>query len=137
MLLDLLARYLEEDVRIALRGIEDAYIERYEENILVSSRVNLRIRVRFLGGDLLELNETVIGESERIRHLGYRYHLQDRENDLVFRYDNPPHFPELEHFPHHKHLPNKVIPVQQPSLLEVIEEAELLAQCTQWEDCHR
>lgn len=126
MLLDLLARYLG-DVEATVRGIEGAYVERYEEEILATDRMNLRIRVRFESGYLLELNEAVIIETEHIRHLGYRYHLQDRQNNLIFRYDNTPHFPKMESFPHHKHLPGKVIAVQQPSILEVIEEAKLLA----------
>lgn len=127
MLLDLLSRYLG-DVEAAIRELEGAYVERYEEEILAANRVNLRIRVRFPTGYLLELNEAVIVEAEHIRHLGYRYHLQDRQNNLVFRYDNTPHFPELKSFPHHKHLPDKVAAAEKPSVLSVIEEARLLAQ---------
>lgn len=73
------------------------------------------------------MNEAVIGEEERVRHLGYRYHFQDANNNLVFRYDNTPHFPEVENFPHHKHLPNGVAPAEQPSIVEVLEEARLLS----------
>nr|WP_253881088.1 MULTISPECIES: DUF6516 family protein [Microcystis] len=36
--------------------------------------------------------------------LDYRYHFQDEQNNLVFRYDSTPHFPNLSTFPHHKHL---------------------------------
>jgi hypothetical protein len=70
----LLAEYLG-DVEAAVRGIEGGYVERYEEEILGANRVNLRIRVRFPSGYLLELNEGVIVEAEHIRHPGYRYHL--------------------------------------------------------------
>lgn len=45
MLLDLLYRYLR-DVEAAVRELEGAYVERYEEEILAANRVNLRIRVR-------------------------------------------------------------------------------------------
>jgi len=48
--------------------------------------------------------------------------------NLVFRYDNTPHFPGLEGFPHHKHLSDKVTGTEEPSILKVIEEAKLLAQ---------
>jgi len=47
---------------------------------------------------------------------------------VVFRYDNTPHFPDLEGFPHHKHLSDKVTGTEKPSILKVIEEARLLAQ---------
>lgn len=127
MLHDLLSRYLEE-LEGAIRELEGAYVENYEEEILTANRVNLRIRVRFQTGHLLELNEAAIVEAGHIRHLGYRYHFQDRENRLLFRYDNTPHFVDLNSFPHHKHLQNKVSPVEKPSILKVIEEARLLAQ---------
>ena len=127
MLLDILSKYLRE-VEATVRKIEGAYVERYEEEIVAVNRVNLRIRIRFKNGHMLELNETVIGEAEHTKRLGYRYHFQDEQNNLVFRYDNTPHFPGLENFPHHKHLPNKVANIVEPSILKVIEEARELAQ---------
>jgi len=90
--------------------------------------VNLRIRVRFQNGHMLELNEAIIGEAGRPSRLGYRYHFQDEQNNLIFRYDNTPHFPGLENFPHHKHLPDRVGGVVEPSILKAIEEARRLAQ---------
>jgi len=127
MLLDLLSQYLG-DVVAEVRELEDAKVERYEEEILASNRMNLRIRVRFLSGYLLELNEAAIVEAGHIRHLGYRYHFQNSQNNLVFRYDNTPHFPEINSFPHHKHLKDNVVAVDKPSIFKVIEEARLLAQ---------
>ena len=127
MLLDFLSRYLR-DVEGEVRRLKDAYVERYEEEILAVNRVNLRVRVRFPSGYMLELNEAVIVEKGQFMHLGYRYHFQDKQNNLVFRYDNTPHFPGLEGFPHHKHLPDKVSGADEPSILNVIEEARLLAQ---------
>lgn len=126
MLLDLLARYLE-DVETGVSKIEGAYVELYEEEVLSSDRVNLRLRIRFSSGHLLELNESVIVEVGQIRHLGYRYHLQDGQNDLVFRYDNTPHFPDLGSFPQHKHLSGKVVSAGKPQIPEVIKEAKLYA----------
>ena len=127
MLLDFLSQYLR-NIEAAVRKLEDIYVERYEEEIVAANRVNLRVRVRFRSGHLLELNEAIIGEAGHIGHMGYRYHFQDAQNNLVFRYDNTPHFPGLETFPHHKHLPAEVAVVEQPSILKVIEEAKLLAQ---------
>ena len=125
MLLDLLSQYLGD---VGVRKLEDAKIERYEEDILAANRANLRIRIRFLSGYLLELNEAAIVEAGHIRHLGYRYHFQNSQNNLVFRYDNTPHFPKISSFPHHKHLKDNVVAVDKPSILKVIEEARVLAQ---------
>ena len=105
------------------QNLDDVYIERYEEEILAADRVNLRIRIRFANGHLLELNEAVIVEGGIVRHLGYRYHFQNRENGLVFRYDNTPHYPDFESAPHHKHLNNEVISSEKPSIKSVVLEA--------------
>jgi hypothetical protein len=121
MLHDLLYHYFEE-IEAEIKKLEDVYVERYEEEILSSNRINLRIRVRFKTGDLFELNEAVIVEADQLERLNYRYHFQDKQNNLIFRYDNTPHFPDLENFPHHKHLSDNIISSQEPSVLEVIGE---------------
>jgi hypothetical protein len=122
-----LSQYLG-DIEDSIRRLERANVERYEEEILTSSRANLRIRVRFLSGHLLEVNEAIVIEADQIKHLDYRYHFQDQQNNLIFRYDNTPHFPDLKSFPHHKHLKNKVEDSDEPLILDVIKEAKLLAQ---------
>jgi len=121
MLHEAISHYLGE-VEATLGKIEDAYTELYEEEILASDRVNLRIRLRFYNGYLLELNESIIFEGE-VRHLRYRYHFQDKGKNIVFRYDNTPHFPNLKSFPHHKHLKDEVIAIDKPSVVSVIREA--------------
>ncbi len=70
MLLDLLSQYLQK-LEGTIRELEGAYVEKYEEEILASNRVNLRIRIRFQTGHLLELNEAAIVEEGQIMHLGY------------------------------------------------------------------
>lgn len=101
-----------------------AYAESYAEEILTPERANLRIRLRFQSGSLLEINEAVIVEHSLLKTLGYRYHMQGSDHDLMFRYDNTPHFPGLPTFPHHKHLPDGVVASNKPDLLEVLQEAE-------------
>ncbi len=127
MLHDILSQYLG-DIEDSIRRLERANVERYEEEVLSSSRANLRIRVRFLTGHLLEVNEAIVIEADQIKHLGYRYHFQDQQNNLIFRYDNTPHFPDLKSFPHHKHTKNKVEDSDEPLIFNVIKEAKLLAQ---------
>jgi hypothetical protein len=125
MLHSLLSRYLA-NIETAIKELKSAYIEHYLEEILTPLRINLRIRVRFVSGHLLEFNESVIIEEGQINHLSYRYHLQDKQNKLVFRYDNAPHFPTLANFPHHKHLPDKVDSTKKISIAEAIREASLI-----------
>jgi hypothetical protein len=121
MLPEILLDYLAE-VEAAFQTLKTCHFEKYEEEILTSERANLRVRARFVTGHLLEFNEAVTIENNRLTHLSYRYHFQDKNNNLVFRYDNTPHFPNLETFPTHKHLPSGAISSVRPTVGDVVQE---------------
>jgi hypothetical protein len=123
MLPDSLKRYLS-DVEQSIAQLGGVYVERYEEEILSQNRINLRLRIRFKSGAMLEINEAVIFLTDSISHLGYRYHFQNSGNELIFRYDNTPHFQNIISFPHHLHTPKEVIASEKPSLPKVLKEAE-------------
>lgn len=53
----------------------------------------------------------------------YRYHLMNKNNELIFRYDNAPHHPKIKTFPHHKHLSEIVTLSQRPSFKKLMDEA--------------
>ena len=122
MLLEPLKKYLAE-IESAVLAISDAYVELYEEELLTPERINLRIRIRFNNGNLLELNEAVLFHNG-LEHLGYRYHYQNADNNLMFRYDDTPHFPNIETFPHHKHDFGTVSCSTRPSIMDVLKEAQ-------------
>jgi hypothetical protein len=121
MLHESLTNYLQA-IESAILGCENVYVERYSEEILTSERINLRIRLRFSNGCLLEIHEAVIISHQQLLHLDYRYHCQNEQNHLVFRYDCTPHFPNLASFPHHKHLPDSVIDTERPDIKSVLQE---------------
>lgn len=123
MLHKALADYLRSVEQAVLR-CPNVYVERYLEEILAPERLNLRIRLRFEAGHLLEINEAVVVEDGALVPLDYRYHCQGDDNRLIFRYDSTPHFPKLPSFPHHKHLPDTVIDSNKPDISSVVEEAE-------------
>ena len=123
---NLLQDYLNA-VELAVSSLANVYVENYVEETLTPKRANLRIRIRFISGCLLELNEAVIIEEDNLVSLDYRYHCQNAKNNLLFRYDNTPHFPALSSFPHHKHLPDNVISSVKPTIFQVIEESILLS----------
>ena len=58
----------------------------------------LRARASLKNGFVLHITEA-FGKGFR----SYSYHLQKNEN-LVRRWDNAPHWPEMKTFPHHVHL---------------------------------
>lgn len=56
MLLKRLTQYLK-DVDTAVRKLTGVHIERYEEEVLTPARINLRIRIRFVTGNLLAISD--------------------------------------------------------------------------------
>ncbi len=118
-----LSDYLNR-VEQAVTQCKSAYVERYVEEVLTPERVNLRIRIRFSQGHLLAVNEAVQVKNDQLVSLDYRYHCQDSQNSLLFRYDSTPHFPDLPTCPHHKHLPESVVVSDKPDVVRVIKEAE-------------
>lgn len=55
----------------------------------------------------------------------YSYHFQDDKGNLIFRYDNAPHWIDLENFPYHKHLPTEVIKSKPMNLEKVFDEVKV------------
>jgi len=123
MLPKILSNYLDRIEREIIK-CNKAYIENYDEEILSSSRVNLRLRLRFSQNQLLEINEAIILQGKSFKFLDYRYHFQDADNQLIFRYDSTPHFPNLPNFPYHKHLPDDVVSADKPDIFLVIMEVK-------------
>ena len=122
MLHSRLIDYLER-VEEAVRQCSHAYVEQYTEEILTPERANLRIRIRFERGHLMEINEATVVVEDTLVPLDYRYHCQDAQNRLIFRYDSTPHFPDLSSFPHHKHIPDDVIASEKPTIEQAVKEA--------------
>lgn len=59
----------------------------------------LNIKIHFINNSELHVREYVDAE-----HRKYSFHWQSSNGDLIIRWDNAPHFPDLITFPHHKHL---------------------------------
>jgi len=109
-------------VRQLFQNISDAQAERYEEHILSATRGNLRIRLRFSDKALLEISEAIVLVDRELRWLSYRYHYQDSSAELVFRYDNTPHHPEIATHPDHKHSGDQIVAGVHPSIEQLLEE---------------
>jgi len=52
----------------------------------------------------------------------YRLHYMNSAGQMLFRYDNAPHYPEIDSYPHHKHTIDKIIPSSMPSLKDILNE---------------
>ena len=69
-----LADYLSAIESAVQRLTDERDIERYEEEVLTPERVNLRLRLHFANGRLLEVSEALVATTGGLQTLGYRYH---------------------------------------------------------------
>ena len=84
-----------------------------------------RARIFFWDGSCLTVDEIVDTQAGYPDLVSYSY-TYVRGNEHLFRYDNAPHYPDLENFPHHKHTgpAETPKPATQPSLKQVFGEIE-------------
>ena len=117
-----------------LARLEDTLLSRHEIEVqqLDSRRAEsneageFNACVNFYDQSMLEATEKVKIEDGEIVKQDYSYHYQKSNGDLVFRYDNAPHHPEIETFPHHKHVESddNVIASQPPDVSKVLVEID-------------
>ncbi len=84
----------------------------------------LRARLTLVDGSMLEFGEYVQATaSGDIEVVTYSYHWADVNGELRKRWDNTPHFPDLEGFPHHLHdgATGLVRPSHPMSILRVLD----------------
>jgi hypothetical protein len=93
-----------ERVQMLVSELSKVEIERYEEQVLSKDRGNLRIRLRFSDNSLLEISEASHIMEGTFIWLSYRYHYQNPDGSIIFRYDNTPHHPDISTFPEQKAL---------------------------------
>jgi hypothetical protein len=110
------------DIRQAIGRWAGIRVEHYREQLLTATRGNLRVRLRLADDSLFEISEALVVREGELTWLSYRYHWQDVAGRLIFRYDDAPHYPEIETFPHHKHIGESVIASDRPDLTGLIED---------------
>ncbi|OQY30361.1 MAG: hypothetical protein B6244_00440 [Candidatus Cloacimonetes bacterium 4572_55] len=75
--------------------------------------------IRFVDGSALHFSEYIDAEETQYNKVTYRYHYQDANNELIFRYDNAIHRPKLP-YREHKHVSAQISQADQPSLNDVL-----------------
>lgn len=63
---------------------------------------------------------TEVKDVETVNKVKYRYHCMDKNQVMVFRYDNAGHHKNVPTFPHHKHTPNDIQKSTEPTLYDVL-----------------
>lgn len=80
----------------------------------------LKVEIVFADGSELHARE-YFAALPAFTKIAYSYHYQDNISNMIFRYDNTEHYPEISTYPHHKHLRDTVIHSRETSLKEVVD----------------
>jgi len=99
-------------------------IENYQfvEKIYSEERGLIGAEITFINNSRLDFAE--VKDIEQTHKIKYRYHYQDANDVLIFRYDNSKHHNELKTFPHHKHYLGNILESSEPDLKTVLFEIE-------------
>jgi len=117
----------------------EKYFEKVEQSILYFSNIRdyslskkvynrnlgyIKGTINFLNGNKLEFVEVKDVEIEE--KVKYRYHFMDKNNNMIFRFDNAIHHKDLKTFPHHKHTSDIVTESFEVDLFDVLLEIQKL-----------
>ncbi len=82
--------------------------------------------VKFLKcyADLVDGSRLYVTESYAAGRNKYSYHWQDKNNQLIRRWDNAPHYRNHSTFPHHRHEGEQVFECPRILVNEVLQEIE-------------
>ena len=116
---DYLASIRQAIERLDIYGFADS-IESHNE-LRAGKQLIFKAEVNLVDGSKLIVRE-YIDAKYGIEKLTYAYHYQDKDGNLIFRYDNASHKPALN-FKEHKHVSDDgIIAAPAPDVSEVIEE---------------
>ena len=110
------------------------YFAQFDEIInrtdfITSSKIQKRKVNNFLGviegkivieDKTLEILEVIKIADQQLSRKKYKYHFQNYDNSLIFRFDKAPQYKEIGTFPHHLLLPDKITTCEEPDLLNVL-----------------
>jgi hypothetical protein len=83
----------------------------------------LRVRAELVDGSLLYVREAIFPHTSK-----YSYHWQTSTGEMLLRWDNAPHHPEIPTHPHHRHDGERIDPAARVSIEEVLAELAIRLQ---------
>ena len=117
----LIAEYFQE-VEFRLKNAEIIADKSIDLREFSATEGMLLGKLLFVDGSMLEFME-YLQEENRLK---YRFHLMDKEGNMVLRYDNAPHHKDVSSFPHHKHIPGNISESVDKGIMDVLDEIEIL-----------
>lgn len=118
----IILNYIEE-IKYELITLEWVISMTIIEEKILENRGYFRARLTLTNNDFLEIAEYFILRDKDLITERYRYQWMDEtKTKLRRRWDNVPHFPDLDNFPHHVHIDieKNVYPSQSLSILQVL-----------------
>ena len=70
--------------------------------------------------ELADESSLFIREYSDAYERNYSYHWQSQDGNIICRWDNAPHCPNLINFPHHKHDGGSILPSEEMTLKDVL-----------------
>ncbi len=109
-----------------LSSRQDINVELFQIDILTVG-VKFKSELHFYDGSRLSIFEQLesVG-GQNFNRVSYKFHYQDKNGNLIFRYDNSPHYPNLSTFPNHKHVGDSVVKAEPPDLNDVLVEIDAI-----------
>jgi hypothetical protein len=110
--------------RKAVEKIEDyGYTESVQvrEEIRPNKQAVIKAKIVLIDGSILHIKE-YIDAKYTIQKVSYAYQYQEKDGELIFRYDNAVHRPELG-FKEHKHTKGGgIVEVSLPDVSDIMDE---------------
>ncbi len=75
-----------------------------------------KAKISFINGSYL-----MIRDYQFVSERKYSFHWQDKNDNLITRWDNAEHWKDVETFPHHLHTKDGVFPSKDVSLEEIMD----------------
>jgi len=70
----------------------------------------------------LHIREYISIDNKKLQRLTYRFHWQDEEKQLIARWDNAPHHPQIKTHPHHKHTSSIILESEEMTTIKLMQE---------------
>jgi len=96
--------------------IDSVYLTEFVDE---SSVRLLRVKARVTDGTLLYITELHTSDYQK-----YSYHWQKTDGELIIRWDNKPHWRNIETFPHHKHEGDSISASERIDIYEILKVTE-------------
>jgi hypothetical protein len=75
-----------------------------------------RYKIVLDNGDLLELTERIVEKKGELSVIKYRHHWQQKDGTIINRWDNAPHYRNVDTFPHHLHEGSETNIISHPEI---------------------